>query len=539
LIANAHHHIISSSSTNRCEVCHKSGRNPELGPDEQIVCCESCLVWQHTKCWDDFGAWMSQPPRNWDEEDFFCTKCSARREPDRIDRDAIIAKIDAYRLAKGLTAAEMKAEPDAKPESAPQISATSDSQVPSNGVAATVDPAVERPQAHAQPTQPQESLPQQLPAATSASEGSSAASVKPLALSTAGVTAPSLNGLANSHEPAHYHPPRTYDNTMGPPTGQFRSSSASSVASIRPGATTSVSLTSQPPGQPAAPPSRFASFGPDGNVMTASPGDGLRNASQATHSASPPRSPVQTPTGPVPLSDGQLSSPGALSSPKLQMSGNGNSNNSNGAARNSKNAGAAGSFPIRRPNSSVARSPLSGPSISPSGNGGPPPMSLGEALTGSGTIGSGSMRGISPSPGAGGPGRSLGPLPRFNSGAGDGTAVSSTAISGSPQGSLSTNATNGSLHKTTVASHPYEVTSIPSLPTGPTPSPIVRPPPPGAPIAAPGAVSPTPFPAEKDTGISKGENGEPSSGPGPRQGSLAEGKVIPAVGLDGNGAANT
>lgn len=435
--------------------------------------------------------------------------------------------------------AEVKAEPDAQPGSVSQVSATSYGQVPSNGVAATGDPAVERQQAHARPSQPQESLPQQPAAATSASEESSGASVKALAPSTAGVAAPSLNGLANSHEPAQSHPPRTYDNTMGPPTGQARSSSVSSVAPIRPGATMSVPLTSQSPGQPAAPPSRFASFGPDGNVMTASPGDGLRSASQATHSASPPRSPVQTSTGPLPLSDGQLSSPGALSSPKLQMSGNGNSNNSNGAARNSKNAGAAGSFPIRRPNSSVARSPLSGPSISPSGNGGPPPMSLGEALTGSGTIGSGSMRGISPSPGAGGPGRSLGPLPRFNSGAGDGMAVSSTAISGSPQGSLSSNATNGSLHKNTVASHPYEVTSFPNLATGSTPSPIVRPPPPGAPIAAPGAVSPTPSPAEKDTGISKGENGEPFSGPGPRQGSLADGKVIPAVGMDGNGAANT
>lgn len=505
---------------------------------------------------------MAQPSRNWDEEDFFCTKCSARREPERINRDAITAKIDAYRLAKGLAPAEVKAESDTKPDTDPHMvpqPAASIGTALSNGVGPTEQPAADRKQPRTQQIEAQWSplqqsvLSPQLPSLAKSvpgegsstpanalnslpSDGSSASANASIS-GSAGVTAMSANGSASSHRPAQSQPARTQDNTMGPPTGQLRNTPASSIAPIRPGASTIAPLTSQSPGQPAAPPSRLSSFGPDDKVTTVSPGNGLRDVSQAAQSASPPQSPVQTPASPLPLSDAQAPSPVTLASPKLQTSGNGNSNNSNGAARNSKNAGAAGSFPIRRPNSSVARSPLSGPSISPGGNGGPPPMSLGEALTGSGTIGSGSMRGISPSPGAGS-GRSLGPLPRFNSGASDGTTVSSTSIPSSAQGSESTNATNGSLHKNVVASYPHAVSPSSSLATGPTPSPIVRPPPPGALMTAPGAVSPTPSPAEGKSGVSKGEGGERSTGPGPRQGSLAEGKVSSAADLNGSQSVN-
>lgn len=63
----------------RCEICLKSGRNLELDADEQIVCCESCLVWQHTKCWDSFDSWQGHTPRNWAKEDFFCTDCRTQR----------------------------------------------------------------------------------------------------------------------------------------------------------------------------------------------------------------------------------------------------------------------------------------------------------------------------------------------------------------------------------------------------------------------------------------------------------------------------
>ncbi|PWN19741.1 hypothetical protein BCV69DRAFT_300049 [Microstroma glucosiphilum] len=533
-----------------CEICHKSGRNPELGPDEQIVCCESCLVWQHTKCWDDFDAWLTQPPRNWDEEDFFCTKCSARREPDRINRDEIAGKIDAFRLARGLVIAEVKVESDAQPETDSRPVAeppTLSDKVQLNGSGTMESPAVEVQQPQPPQMQPQQIQalqplpPSQLsaPAPSASGDGSSgdgsSAPMNGLPSSPAERNTFNANGSTKAQEPAQAQPARTHDNSMGPPTSQFRSPSMSSAAPVRPGAVNPVPVTSQSPGQSAAPPARFASFGPDGNVMMSSPSEGPRTVAQATQSvASPPQSPSHSFTGSAPSVEGQTSSPGPLASPKLQVSGNGNSN---GAARSSKNAGAAGSFPIRRPNSSVARSPLSGPSISPGSNGGPPPMSLGEALTGSGTIGSNSMRGVSPSP-SGGSGRSLGPLPRFNSGASDGTPLAATAISSSSQGSVSTNAINGNLHKNLAASQPHGVAPTPSVQTGPTPSPIARPPPPGAPTSGIGAVSPTPSPAGKDVGIGKGESGDRSSSPGPRQGSLAEGKVIPAVDAHGNQAVN-
>lgn len=82
-----------------CEICLKSARNPELEDDEQIVCCETCLVWQHTKCWDAFDSWAKHPRRNWDEEDFFCSSCRAKKDS-AVDAGALKAKILEYRERK-------------------------------------------------------------------------------------------------------------------------------------------------------------------------------------------------------------------------------------------------------------------------------------------------------------------------------------------------------------------------------------------------------------------------------------------------------
>jgi hypothetical protein len=56
-----------------CEVCGKAGIN--LDDTEEIVCCEQCGVWQHTECWNAFDRRIGRPARDWEKEDFFCSKC--------------------------------------------------------------------------------------------------------------------------------------------------------------------------------------------------------------------------------------------------------------------------------------------------------------------------------------------------------------------------------------------------------------------------------------------------------------------------------
>jgi len=57
----------------KCEVCGKAGIN--LDDTEEIVCCETCGVWQHTECWNVFDRSVGRPARDWEKEDFFCSKC--------------------------------------------------------------------------------------------------------------------------------------------------------------------------------------------------------------------------------------------------------------------------------------------------------------------------------------------------------------------------------------------------------------------------------------------------------------------------------
>ncbi|SPO40373.1 uncharacterized protein PSFLO_05855 [Pseudozyma flocculosa] len=59
-----------------CEVCGKAGINP---PDEgkEIVCCETCGVWQHVRCWNKFDRHVlgRKKNRDWANVDFYCTRC--------------------------------------------------------------------------------------------------------------------------------------------------------------------------------------------------------------------------------------------------------------------------------------------------------------------------------------------------------------------------------------------------------------------------------------------------------------------------------
>ncbi|PWN46851.1 hypothetical protein IE53DRAFT_287699 [Violaceomyces palustris] len=56
-----------------CEVCGKAGINPL--ETKEIVCCEQCGVWQHLQCWDKFDKSVGMRKRDWEGEDFFCSKC--------------------------------------------------------------------------------------------------------------------------------------------------------------------------------------------------------------------------------------------------------------------------------------------------------------------------------------------------------------------------------------------------------------------------------------------------------------------------------
>lgn len=56
-----------------CEVCGKRGIN--LDDTEEIVCCENCGIWQHTECWNAFDRSVGRAPRDWENEDFFCSRC--------------------------------------------------------------------------------------------------------------------------------------------------------------------------------------------------------------------------------------------------------------------------------------------------------------------------------------------------------------------------------------------------------------------------------------------------------------------------------
>ncbi|PWN31645.1 uncharacterized protein FA14DRAFT_162590 [Meira miltonrushii] len=56
-----------------CEICGKSGIN--LDDTEEIVCCEQCGIWQHTHCWNAFDRKVGRSKRDWENEDFYCSKC--------------------------------------------------------------------------------------------------------------------------------------------------------------------------------------------------------------------------------------------------------------------------------------------------------------------------------------------------------------------------------------------------------------------------------------------------------------------------------
>ncbi|KAI0324677.1 hypothetical protein GY45DRAFT_1375369 [Cubamyces sp. BRFM 1775] len=59
-----------------CEVCHKQGVNVDDGLP--MVSCGSCNRWQHIPCHDLNDQRSGRSRRNWEEQQFYCSRCRAR-----------------------------------------------------------------------------------------------------------------------------------------------------------------------------------------------------------------------------------------------------------------------------------------------------------------------------------------------------------------------------------------------------------------------------------------------------------------------------
>ncbi|WFD43263.1 DNA-directed RNA polymerase [Malassezia psittaci] len=74
-----HHLHDGSDSTEQsdwrlnCEVCGKDQINPPN--EDNVVACEQCGVWQHTDCWNRQDQAYGRMPRDWDTDDFVCSRC--------------------------------------------------------------------------------------------------------------------------------------------------------------------------------------------------------------------------------------------------------------------------------------------------------------------------------------------------------------------------------------------------------------------------------------------------------------------------------
>ncbi|KAI0364754.1 hypothetical protein BV20DRAFT_955601 [Pilatotrama ljubarskyi] len=59
-----------------CEVCHKQGVNVDDGL--AMVSCGSCNRWQHIPCHDLNDQRSGRPRRNWEDQQFYCSRCRQR-----------------------------------------------------------------------------------------------------------------------------------------------------------------------------------------------------------------------------------------------------------------------------------------------------------------------------------------------------------------------------------------------------------------------------------------------------------------------------
>ncbi|CAO1623486.1 unnamed protein product [Parajaminaea phylloscopi] len=360
----------------RCELCLRSGRNVDLGPDEQIVCCESCLAWQHTKCWDSFDDWKGCPQRNWDEEDFFCTGCRRQRSLLGVDQEQdVLRKQDEFRQTFA-------------PAAALSFARASEVQLPSSaqdqGLATTemTSGNTSKP-----PMSNEAALSTALPVSGAAASNDSAKPPSPHPVAASLTNHPEHSADAapvNTTRPAStFGSPQGFSVPQALPSPQASTVSAvSGFKDDRPNQERTTPLVPETPR--AAPVSHpVPSVVPSGaqphpNGQTQPPG--LRPEPAATTAA------------PIAGShQGMPAERAGLSSPKINSPSAGNVSPQAHRPPRPMNSAPTGSFPIRRPNgthssgagigSAPARSPLSGPSIVSPGHGGlayhtMPPLTL-------------------------------------------------------------------------------------------------------------------------------------------------------------------
>ncbi|KAI0667805.1 hypothetical protein C8Q78DRAFT_1049731 [Trametes maxima] len=68
--------VRSPNWTLDCEVCHKQGVNVDDGM--AMVSCGSCNRWQHIPCHDLNDQRSGRPRRNWEDQQFYCSRCRQR-----------------------------------------------------------------------------------------------------------------------------------------------------------------------------------------------------------------------------------------------------------------------------------------------------------------------------------------------------------------------------------------------------------------------------------------------------------------------------
>ncbi|TKY87851.1 hypothetical protein EX895_003432 [Sporisorium graminicola] len=342
-----------------CEVCGKAAISPP-DEDDEIVCCEQCGVWQHIKCWDSFDKQILglKKKRDWESEDFFCSKCRPPAAGTPVPHPGILSRRD-------------KSSPLSKKRS------SNGSESPSrkaDGTAAAANGSADSPR-------------QRIKLVSGAKDAE--ASKVPESSQRNPPTDSVGNGLVE--------PPTIPSQSLRPPTAGAQPAETGTLSSsgTAPRLVHAIAGTGQlpppsshavPDGGNAASPSIGRPLLPAANVSAHGVGDASKAANGSTSATAPSQSgsglgmgrPTQTPQFSAIGSPGSPSSSGAESSTGTAAQGNGATalsprSPSYGATLASpayrRPSQPSGSFPMRH---MPAKSPLSRPYAPPSQNGDPP-----------------------------------------------------------------------------------------------------------------------------------------------------------------------
>ncbi|EPQ26128.1 uncharacterized protein PFL1_06336 [Pseudozyma flocculosa PF-1] len=215
-----------------CEVCGKAGINP---PDEgkEIVCCETCGVWQHVRCWNKFDRHVlgRKKNRDWANVDFYCTRC-------RPPPAGIPTPTPGMHPVPTPSGADTRIEPSRLPSAQPLPDPAAGAQTPTEG-----KPIVAAPTGAS-------------PAAAPLSRTAPVAVVEPKV-----TPSPSPVAAAESKvTPSPSQSPLPAGGAMLPPATSARPPAPAAAGSASPGTPSSNGRTSHPPDAAASIPPRSPSF---------------------------------------------------------------------------------------------------------------------------------------------------------------------------------------------------------------------------------------------------------------------------------------